>query len=94
MSDGATMIESSTSLKVAVVCFAGALGVLIAFASLTFLLRAESWSTHKDVFELTVTRTLLPLFSTMVTAVLAYIFGKTFVALAEARLHTHRDRSQ
>ena len=84
------MNEVPTSLKIVVLSCTAVLGGLIVGSSIIFLLKAAAWSAYKDVFDLAVTRTLLPLFTTLVTAALTYIFGGALMNLAEIRLQSRR----
>lgn len=68
----AAAAASQTGIMVAALATL-AMGVAIVALSLNFYL---SVPTTKDVFESVVVHALLPMFNTIVTAVLAWIFGK------------------
>lgn len=67
------------------------LGIIDAALSLfyfyeSFHMPADRLSLVKDGFDLAVSRVLLPMFTTVVTAALAYIFGKPLVVALADRL--------
>ena len=67
------------------------LGVILLVLSLfvfygAFSMSADRLVPVKDCFDLTVSKVLLPMFTTTVTSALAYVFGKPIVAALSERL--------
>jgi hypothetical protein len=63
-----------------------ALSLLVFFNA--FELPADKWASVKDAFDSVVSTVLLPMFNTLVTAALAFIFGKELVPALAERIRT------
>jgi hypothetical protein len=76
-----------------------ALSVLIVALSLVFFFEAYSIPTDrfgslKEAFDLAVSKVLLPMFTTLVTAALTYIFGKQLVSALSERIRAMAGRPE
>jgi hypothetical protein len=80
-----------TSIQFVVLTFTAFVSLLIVVLSLLFFhdsfqLPADRLGLIKDAFDIAVTKALLPMFTTLVTAVITYIFGKQLVSALADRL--------
>ena len=81
----------SMNSKYVVLVFAATISLIILVLSLflfyeAFSLPADRLASVKDAFDITVAKVLLPMFTTVVTAALTYIFGKQLVSAVSDRL--------
>ena len=79
------------NVKSTVAILTGALGLAILVVSLlylyeSFVLPIDRLGPVKDAFDLAISKVLLPMFTTLVTAVLTYIFGKQLVSAISGRI--------
>ncbi len=80
-----------TNIKYFVLAATAMIGVAIFALSLLLFFEAyrlpvDKWKPLKDAFDSVVSTTLLPMFNTLVTAALAYIFGKQLVRALSERI--------
>lgn len=73
------------NVKVVVFAFTGAIGIIILVLAFvywcdSFTLSVDRAAVVKDAFDLIVSHVLLSMFTTLVTAVLTYVFGKQLVS--------------
>ena len=85
--------------KFVVLSFAAIIGAIIVALSLlvfysTFSLPADRFGLVKDAFDMVVSKVLLPLFTTIVTVSLTYIFGKQLVSAVSDRIRSSSDVRQ
>jgi cytochrome c biogenesis factor len=77
-------MDVPNSAKAFVVTFAGFLALTITSMSVWLWFQSrDGFDSNKDAFQLIVTQTLLPLFTAVASAVLAYIFARTAFSAVE-----------
>jgi hypothetical protein len=83
MNDDWKTLSTGTQLVVAITTILG--GIIVALSLYYFFVTN---SVAKDVFEDVVVQTLLPIFNTLIMAVLTWVFGKPIVAALAQRIAT------